>query len=338
MKVVVYLLFFFLILISFSCQEQEDSIRITEDIELKKISSIENAVQGKSILKILKNNDRLVILSGEPDPDQPPHLCSIRFIYSVTIKAQSDICQLSPFHSIVNIAFYEDDLMIMNEGKLLLFNENYELKELDQMDRLIVSGLELDHENNIWISSYEQGLFCRKNNKWINYNKDNSVLPDNYITEMTCDESDIIWVSLGANNGLAKFGNNQWTLFSAVETIGENENIYKLTSDGTGNIWAAFLSGSNIIKYDGTEWKTIVPEYINKTEATFVKEIKSDKDGKVYFLYNDNYLYQFDGIQWKEYFINLSQSQQIITFEIVDQHIVMLGTNDGLLYFDLDKI
>ena len=64
----------------------------------------------------------------------------------------------------------------------------------------------VDSNNNLWISTLEDGLIHYKNNTFYHYTTNNSNIPDNKINCMTFDLNNDLWLGTD-NNGLVKINN-----------------------------------------------------------------------------------------------------------------------------------
>jgi signal transduction histidine kinase len=122
-----------------------------------------------------------------------------------------------------------------------------------------------DHFNHIWIGTRHDGLYCFQLDDKLDISlyrhyttKDG--LSDNFITHLTCDNENNIWVSTASGLDKIRFTGKQ----VRIENITRSNNIYeyipKTFVDKNGMAWS-YTSDGNLICVDRNvdEWPSVTP-------------------------------------------------------------------------------
>ena len=143
---------------------------------------------------------------------------------------------------------------------------NSEWKFWDEDDSLFnqISDIQVDNNSNVWISAWQEGLYCiNSNDVWEQY-KQHNCINSNVITVMMIDSNQNLWCAFGEMysppkgvKGLSKFDGKKWTNFRKSPLGIGNDNVYSMCEDLNGNKWFGHWGGSyNISVLDSgeTEW------------------------------------------------------------------------------------
>lgn len=99
-----------------------------------------------------------------------------------------------------------------------------------------VTDLAIDDSGVLWISTMS-GIYSYDGNSWINYNKENSNLPENRIYSLLTDRNNTLWIGT-EKNGLVKLDNaGMFTKFFIDEWKYYDAIIRGIVKDSSGNIW-----------------------------------------------------------------------------------------------------
>ncbi len=175
------------------------------------------------------------------------------------------------------------------DGKLV--KNYYESDGLISNDVWCISS---DTEGKIWIGTIE-GACVFDGNTFAKFDlplgiRDSTVgvSSDKMITNLFNDRNGKLWIS--SNAGLFSYSNNTLTTVSKkVESLG--------FEDKAGGLWISSKQGLYHLKDNVT--KNITNESIEIGKG--IGSIAEDKDGKIWFVVNQHYLYTYDGKELTEF-------------------------------------
>ena len=114
-----------------------------------------------------------------------------------------------------------------------------------------LSAITIDHNSVKWIGSLDKGLISYNGIEFKNYNKSNSLIPDNKVNCLSVDVNNKIWV--GTDFGLAVFDHINWIVYNNNNSGLTANIINSVNFDQAGNAWLGTSSG--LVKFDGMNWK-----------------------------------------------------------------------------------
>lgn len=156
------------------------------------------------------------------------------------------------------------DIFEAHDGKIYLSTGkgisvyDYDTDSFSKLDilpkEMIVYDIKEDKNNNLWIGTYNHGIFYYniKDKKLINYNKDENKISDNLIYGILIDSKERVWVA--TNYGLNLFIPNEdrfktyYKINGKRDTLGSNVTR-ALLEDSHGNIWIA-SNGGGLSKFN----------------------------------------------------------------------------------------
>ena len=124
------------------------------------------------------------------------------------------------------------------------------------LDRLAIPTIFIDSNNNVWVGTWESGLFLLKNNsnKFVNINmsSENSVFKSNRIMSFDEDSNGTIWIgsflgglySYDPNKGIFKHHDSSEFKKYNIDT----SNIRKVLVDHEDNVWLGTRAGLFIVE------------------------------------------------------------------------------------------
>jgi ligand-binding sensor domain-containing protein/serine phosphatase RsbU (regulator of sigma subunit) len=167
-------------------------------------------------------------------------------------------------------------------------------KIYDATDLLTITGIHKDKENNIWISTFGNGVF-KLNEQIIRFTTDKG-LASNYCYGLTDDGSGNIWI--GHRAALSRFRIQKGTFdtFNKNEGVTGDCNYNSFTKDESGNAWFGTTHGA--IRFDPhKDKKNTIPPIVN------ISSIKiNDKD----FQYTKDISLPYDSYKLRLDFIGIS--------------------------------
>ena len=168
---------------------------------------------------------------------------------------------------------------------------------------------------------------------WVNYNKNNSGLPDNFINHIAIENGGIKWIGTGAA-GLAKFDDRTWTIYNLSNSPIPAENILYIGIDGDGKKWICTNAGLAV--FDDFNW-TIYNSSNTALPVDNITCVTFEGNNKVWIGTYGGGLVLFDGVNWSIYNTSNSQlsSNFITSIAIDNQNNKWIGTyNQGTARFD----
>lgn len=156
-----------------------------------------------------------------------------------------------------------------------------------------VEDMMLDKDGNVWIATYDNGVFKWNEHDPRHFTKDNG-LPTNYLYSLMQDNVGNIWV--GTNGGgVSKFEGEMFTHTTIADGLTGNV-VMGIMQDSHGNFW--FATEEGLTKKSGDNY-----EYFTKDNGL--------PSNDLYYVYEDRH-----GAIWVSTFVGVSKIQdgQIITF------------------------
>jgi len=168
---------------------------------------------------------------------------------------------------------------------------------------------------------------------WVNFNKKNSLLPDDFINHIAIEKGWIKWIAT-AGSGLVKFDDKTWTIYNTSNSPLPINNIKYAAIDNQGKKWICTVSGLAV--FDDYNWTVY-----NSTNSLLPDKeltcIGFDADNNAWIGTYGGGIVFFDGINWKIYSTTNSniKSDIITTIDIDGNGNKWIGTYDeGIAKFD----
>ena len=139
-----------------------------------------------------------------------------------------------------------------------------------------ISDIQIDKHDNVWIGTWEDGLYCYEDNEWRLYKS--NCINCNLVTVMMFDQNNNLWCGFGTNypsttpkgiKGLSKFNGEDWTNYRSKQSSTDyslwSDRIFRMSEDQNNNKWFGTwghglgkLSSSEmewtIYKVNNTDW------------------------------------------------------------------------------------
>ena len=163
----------------------------------------------------------------------------------------------------------------------------------DEDDSLFnqISDIQIDNNEHIWVSTWEEGLCCFNDNEVWEKHKNNCI-NSNLITSMMIDEKQNLWCAFGGMysppkgvKGLSKFDGKEWTNFRRSSSGLGSDNIYSMCEDNFGNKWFGSWGGANsisILDQPESEWVVYDTYHTDWIWGTSISILQCDKDGNMW--------------------------------------------------------
>ena len=133
----------------------------------------------------------------------------------------------------------------------LFFTKGNGFSKFKQLpDSVSVRSILFDRDNNLWVGSNGQGLYCFQGNKITHYSKAINGLTHNYIHTLYQDSKGIIWIGTGF--GLNYIDNGKINNYRNVKEFC-NDYIGSITEDRKGNMY--FGTDRCVVQYNRTTFK-----------------------------------------------------------------------------------
>ncbi len=200
-----------------------------------------------------------------------------------------------------NHYFGFNDYFVKYDGKYwtVYTSENSNFKGKVTYDESNITELKVDSDDNIWISTLENGLMKFDGTDFTTYNTENSSLPSNRISDIDIDKNGNIWLAM-PTKGVAKFDRKTtWTAYNKdntnfPETSLAADNIsYCIAIDGNNKLWVANNRKNTgefaVAKFDGTSTWNVYSKDNSDIPDNDVVSLATDKDGNVWFASHSRY-------------------------------------------------
>ncbi len=207
-----------------------------------------NAAGNKSGLFEYRNNEWSIV-----DSSTVPALDSLGDFITVAIDSRNNYIWAGSFGGGL--------LQLRQDKSVSVFKQNSPLQSPAGKPGIYnVSGLALDHENNLWVANYggSKNLHVRKNDgSWQSFTIP-FVHTENAVSQILIDDFDQKWIISPKGNGLFSFNHgtsidnpadDKWRLFRAGPGNGNlpDNDVLCIAKDKSGFIWVGTGSGIAII-------------------------------------------------------------------------------------------
>lgn len=193
-----------------------------------------------------------------------------------------------------------------------------------------VTGIEEDFEGNIWVSTYDYGIYNLKGSKF-NLFSSNENLQVDVINSVYIDQNNEILV--GAKNGIFKFSNNRFSEFKTKKTL-PDQTVRDVFRDSKGNLWISTINGLVL----ETKNESILYNEKNGLSNNYVRFAYEDNNHNMWFG-TENGLNYLENNKFKIYSRKEGLSNSYILSVFMDsENNVWIGTRDGLNLLKDNKI
>ncbi len=183
-----------------------------------------------------------------------------------------------------------------------------------------VSDIAVAGDGKIYFATNGGGLTVFDNGARKTYNVSNSAIPSNYLTSVSVDKQDRVWMgTFGA--GVARLAGDTWTKYS----LGDNY-VNALELDASGNPWVVTNSGAFF--FDGKTWTALTRA--TGLPSSRVYSLAIAPDGRIWFG-TDSGATVYDGRRYRTYRESdglASNFVQAIAADTANR--VWFGTSSGL--------
>lgn len=191
-----------------------------------------------------------------------------------------------------------------------------------------VNAIEFDSKNNLWASTFSNGLLKFDGKTWSSYDTKNSEIPSTDLKTVAVDHNDNIWVGLGKNNmlggGVARFDGVSWDTFNVEDGLVYGY-VFKIIEDQQNNVWFGTWKGLSM--FDGSEWKS----YLNdESDFRGIYDMDVDKENKIWCV-SGFHVFKYDGISMIDYPIEI---YGVAAIGIDDKDNKWFGNTEGVSKFD----
>ncbi|MEM8568521.1 MAG: two-component regulator propeller domain-containing protein, partial [Bacteroidota bacterium] len=153
-----------------------------------------------------------------------------------------------------------------------------------------ISSLLMDEDENIWIGTFNFGLFLF-NDEGLFQIFDNNCNQCNVINTLYEDSSGDLWV--GSDEDLKRYSDNgSFASFSAQDGLAGN-TVTSIFEDSSGSLWIGTLDGSSITRLIGSDFDQF--ELQNSLPQNWINAITEDRLGNLWIGTIANGLILYDG-------------------------------------------
>lgn len=189
-----------------------------------------------------------------------------------------------------------------------------------------IRSLAIDAAQTVWIAT-NKGIASYNGTNFTPYNKSNSGIPSDDITQIVVDKQGVKWLTT-ASEGIISFDGNAWKTYTTKNSSLKSDKIKSLTTDTQGATWAGYdgglakISGGNVTIFSTTE--STIP-------SNDLRYVGQDPAGNVWVGTFDKGASRFDGTKWTTY----NQSNSTITSNYIQSFATdkdgnyWFGTNNG---------
>ncbi|MEO8766348.1 MAG: two-component regulator propeller domain-containing protein [Ginsengibacter sp.] len=239
-----------------------------------------------------------------------------------------------------------------NEFKRFYYDPNNPLS----LKNIVIWSLYEDRKGRIWIGCLDNINLYNPVTKSFKKYEFNHLIgrpenPQSGVAAITEDSTGRIYFGVSSpigntfTHGLLYYDEKQDTIkrFEYPDSL-VIQNVSSLATDKTGNIWLFSKSGFFKVDTQGKLFKMQLPQDVNPSKDPYFFQVKTDKDGIIWFTTDISMLYSFNPYTGRYFGYSL---QGLINNEVLplvtpgiaidSNNNVWLGSHQGLLYFDRSK-
>lgn len=158
-------------------------------------------------------------------------------------------------------------------------------------------GIALDHQSNLWIGTFGDGLYKRENGIWSQMTITNSLLPSDDIRAVLYDTLlQQLWV--GTYGGLLRIKGSEWMVFTETNSLLDSDVVTELEQGADGSVWA--INDSRVMRIQGDTWTKYDAQEIFGGSNGELADLFIDADQKVWVSsgYGQQGVAYFNGSTW----------------------------------------
>lgn len=183
-----------------------------------------------------------------------------------------------------------------------------------------INRLAFDSHNNLWVGT-NAGLFSLASDgaRWTTYTSANTPMPGDWVTALTVDHTDRVWLSI-YDLGLLCFDGQTWTKYDSENSPLPYNYISSIKVDSHNKVWmnnrqvinipvSGAEYGGGLIGFDGTRWE-IYDRHNSPVGSNCITDLDIDKDDRLWLAAWDIGLVSFDPAasidKWHSHTVNNS--------------------------------
>lgn len=194
-----------------------------------------------------------------------------------------------------------------------------------------VMQLDIDSGNNAWCASDLFGGQLTKcdGSSVVSYNSSNSDIPSDWVTGVTVDNNNTVWVACSFT-GVGEFDGEDWTTH-LDGSIGSGDQ--PMTHDRNNTIWLGTQTG--LYRYADQEWTHFTTDNSDLPENQILSLVCDDDNG-LWVGTSSKGLAYFDGVEWTPYTVASAglPSDNVRSLAIDSSGTLWAGTDAGLASYD----
>lgn len=166
------------------------------------------------------------------------------------------------------------------------------------------SGKIISQDSTIWIVGFE-GFYECTDDKWSEYNVDNSGLASNTTRGVYRDKSNNLWVA--TDQGISFYDGKKWKTYNSKNSKMPANSVRVVTGDKQGNVWIGVGTGKNdniggvVMITPESKW-TVFTMKNSKLPSPIVSDIKFEGiNDEIIWICTGNFLVRKESDNWEIY-------------------------------------
>lgn len=199
---------------------------------------------------------------------------------------------------------------------------NWQLE--DGLPQLSIDGIVQDRDGFLWLATQE-GLARFDGIQFVVYDRSNSIIPKNTITDVEIDAGGIVWVGT-EEGGLVRFTGDRPAVLTSDHGLAENY-ITEVTATPDGSLWVGTISQGVSVFKDGRFTNYTTADGLGSNE---INVIYVDRESTVWVGTHDG-IYQWDGDSFTAPEFNTELPDvNVLSILEDDRGALWVGTSKGL--------
>lgn len=190
-----------------------------------------------------------------------------------------------------------------------------------------------DQFGNLWIATVGGGLSRFNGLEFENITiKDG--LASNYVRDVLSDKKGNIWAATA--EGISRISGDGLKTYVIDQKSKENNSFNVIFEDHESNIWFATPKGNLGVIDSQSDLVTII-DVPNRIGNDKIIDIDEDEEGNIWFISSVKGLFKYDKQEFTNVITNAAFKGFILSIHAVNEGVFLLGSNKGLVRFDIKK-
>lgn len=159
---------------------------------------------------------------------------------------------------------------------------------LGEASEMHVTGLAVDHDGTLWISTYPNGVksYDRNRDVWHDYTHANGLVDDR-VRSVTVADGGAVWFA--TDGGVSRFDGRAWTSYTVADGLADPV-VFNVSFAPDGAVWLGTFNGISQLSPSTGEWTSYAAEDGVKEKDAI--QVAAMPDGSIWYLTTTSTIYR----------------------------------------------